>query len=417
MTASGGAQGTGPVDRYFLENGTACGFVLDFDGPAPPVEHLAARVLRRAAAHASLRLLPPPPGRYRWTSREEPLRRDAHVRHIARSDDGAATAAVQTLLDQPLPRPPHPPWDVRLLHAPGRPGFRVVYRVHHALQDGVGAAHTLLALLADRVVEGPRPHRAVPPTVTGALLAGRSCLAVPRPAKGWDVLRRAPSHRTRWVCADVPEPRLRELARRYGVTVNDVCLAGLAGALGRWHGTLRPTPHPPPRLPVLMPMSFRQDHERYDPGTLTTAHRLTLPCHLPGLEQALGPVHRQTRALRGHRVRDVSRIALGRLPVALGHRAAAAVLDERAAPLVVSSVTLPADFTCFDGTLSAASLICGLYGGRLGYVSFTRAAGVVRCALVHDAALPGASAVPGWWREAVGGGAGTPRAGGPAASP
>ncbi|MEU0742909.1 wax ester/triacylglycerol synthase domain-containing protein [Streptomyces sp. NPDC006134] len=404
------AQTTGPVDRYFLRNGTACGFVLDFDGPAPPAERLAARVVRRAASHATLSSLPPPPGRYRWTSRQEPLRQDAHVRHVACCDDGAMTEAVRTLLDQPLPRPPHPPWDVRLLHVPGRPGFRIVYRVHHALQDGVGAAHTLLALLADRAAEGPRPHRAAPPTVAGALLAGRSCLAVLRPAKGWDVLRRAPSQRTRWVCADVPEPRVRELARRYGVTVNDVCLAGLAGALGRWHGTLRttPHPHPAPKLPVLLPMSFRQDHQRYAPGTLTTVHRLTLPCHLSGLEQALRPVHRQTRALRGHRVRDASRLALRLLPAALGHRAAGAVLGERAAPLIVSSVTLPAGFTCFDGTLSAASLISDLCGGRLGYLSFTRAAGVVRCGLVHDAALPGASAVPALWREAVAGGAARP---------
>ncbi|CAL9337410.1 hypothetical protein SUDANB6_00200 [Streptomyces sp. enrichment culture] len=400
---------TGPADRYFLRNGTACGFVLDFDGPAPPAERLAARVLRRAALDASLRSLPPPPGRYGWSSRREPLCRDAHVRRVACFDDGAMAAAVRALPDRPLPRPPHPPWDVRLLHVPGRPGFRIVYRVHHALQDGVGAAHTVLALLADRAAEGPRPHRAAPPTVAGALLAGRSCLAALRPAKGWDVLRREPSHRTRWVCADVPEPRLRELARGYGATVNDVCLAGLAGALGRWHGTLCETPHPAPELPVLLPMSFRQDHQRHAPGTLATVHRLVLPCHLSGLEQALRLVHRQTRALRGHRVRDTSRLVLGLLPAALGHRAAGAVLGAGAVPLVVSSVTLPAGFTCFDATLSAASLTCDLYGGRLGYLSFTRAAGVVRCGLVHDAALPGASAIPALWREAVLGGAGASR--------
>ncbi|CAL9608102.1 hypothetical protein SUDANB58_05576 [Streptomyces sp. enrichment culture] len=408
MTTRSGRT-TGPADRYFLGNGTACGFVLDFDGPAPPAERLAARVLRRASSNASLRSLPPPPGRYGWTSQREPLRQDAHVRHVVCPDDGTMTAAARTLPDQPLPRPPHPPWDVWLLHAPGRPGFRVVYRVHHALQDGVGAAHALLALLADRAVEGPRPHRAAPPTVTGALLAGRSCLAALRPAKGWDVLRRAPSNRTRWVCADVPESHLRELAKGYGTTVNDVCLAGLAGALGRWHGALRRTPHPAPELPVLLPMSFRQDHQRYAPGTLATAHRLVLPCHLPGLEQALRSVHRQTRALRGHRVRDTSRLVLGLLPAALGHRAAAAVLGAREVPLVVSSVTLPTGFTCFDARLSAASLMCDLYGGRLGYLSFTRAAGVVRCGLVHDAALPGAPAIPALWREAVTGGAGAPR--------
>ncbi|MEV5884666.1 wax ester/triacylglycerol synthase domain-containing protein [Streptomyces sp. NPDC052020] len=396
---------TGPVDRFFLRHGTACGFVLDFDGPAPPGERLAARVLERAASHIPLRSLPPPPGRHRWTLRQEPLWGDAHVRRVACFDAGGAmTAAVAALLDEPLPQPPHPPWDVWLLHVPGRVRFRIVYRVHHALQDGAGAAHTMLALLSDRATPGPRTHRAALPTVAGALLAGRSCLAALRPAKGWNVLRRAPSHRTRWAYADVPEPRLRELARRYGATVNDVCLAGLAGALGRWYGTL-PENRPVPELTVLLPMSVRQDHQRHAPGTSTTAHHLALACHLPDLEQAVRHVHRQTRPVRTHRVRDVYRFALGLLPAALGRHAAGALLGGRGAPLVVSSITLPADFTCFGGKLSAASLICDLYGGRLGYLSFTRAAGVVRCGLVHDDALPYASAVPGLWREALGAGA------------
>lgn len=393
----------GPVDRFYLRNGTACGFVLDFDGPAPLPERLASRVLRRASSHTSLRSLPPSPGRYRWALRQEPLREDVHVRDVVCSDaEGGLTAAVDTVLGQALPQSPHPPWDLWLFHTPGGNRFRIVYRVHHALLDGAGAAHAMLDLLSDRTAPGPWPHRAALPTATGCVLAARSCLAALRPGKGWPVLRSTPSRRTRWTYADVSEPHLRELARRHDVTVNDVCLAALAGALGGWHRTLPRTPHPVVELPVLVPMSFRQKHQRYVAGTLTTAHRVTLPCHLDDLERAIHHVHRQTRALRTHRVRDASRITLRLLPVSWGRHVADAMLGGTAAPMLTSSIALPGDFACLDARVSAASLISDLYGGRLGYISFTRAAGVVRCGLVHDDALPHASTVPGLWREAIG---------------
>ncbi|WP_093796853.1 wax ester/triacylglycerol synthase domain-containing protein [Streptomyces sp. Wb2n-11] len=399
---------TGPVDRFFLRNGIACGYVLDFEGPAPTFKALTQRVLRRAASNTPLRSLPPPPGRYRWTLRQKPLREDVHVHHVVCSDtEDAMTAAITTLLGQQLPEPPHPPWDLWLLHAPGGHRFRIVYRVHHALQDGVGAAHAVLALLSDRPTPGPRPHPAALPTAVGSLLAGQSSLAALRPGKGWTELRSAPTQQTHWTYADAPESHLSELARRHSVTVNDVCLAGLAGALGRWHRTLSRTPHPVPELPVLVPMSFRQEHERFAAGSFTTAHRVVLPCHLADLEQAVRHVHGQTRALRTHRVRDASRLALRLLPTAWGHRVAGAGIGETAAPMFASSITLPHDFTCLDRPVRAASLICDLYGGRLAYISFVRAAGVVRCGLVHDDALPRAASIPGLWRQAVGACTGT----------
>lgn len=392
----------GPVDRVLLRSGTACGYVLDFEGRAPQRDRLAVRVLRRAAAITSLRLLPPRPGRKRWITRQDPLSEDVHVREWALSREGEMRAATDTLLNQAPSRAAHPPWDVWLLHAPGRESFRIVYRVHHALQDGSGAAHVMLALLSDQATPGPRPHLGGLPTVAGALLAGRSFLTAMRPRRTWPVLREPPAYRTRWVHEDVTESHLRTVARQHEATVNDVCLAGLAGAFRQWYGTLTPPPPPLRDLSVLVPMSFRRDHEQYAVGTRVTAHHLDLPCRIPETAEAIHRVHRQTRAVRTHRVREASRLALALLPVPLGQRMAGVTLGRTAAPVLASSITLPAEFMCLGGRLSAASLVCDLFGGRLCYVSFTRAAGVVRCGIVVDESLPGASVLPALWREAVG---------------
>ncbi|MCZ9351176.1 hypothetical protein NGM36_15460 [Streptomyces mutabilis] len=198
------------------------------------------------------------------------------------------------------------------------------------------------------------------------------------------------------------ESEMREAAGRHDATVNDASLGGMAVALGHWYRSLSPSPARTPDLSVLIPMSLRQDRERYAVGTRISAHQVDLPCQSQDLGQAVRRVHRQTLALRTHRVRDASRLALSLLPVALGHRMAGVVLGATSARLFTSSITLPADFTCLGGRLSAASMISDLFSGRLCYVSFTRAAGVVRCGIVADEALPGASALPGLWRDALG---------------
>ncbi|MEV5357015.1 wax ester/triacylglycerol synthase domain-containing protein [Streptomyces sp. NPDC052693] len=392
----------GPVDRVFLETGTTCGYVLDFDGVAPHPERFAEHVLRRAASFTSLRLLPPPPGRHRWRMQSEPLSGGAHVRtRDCSTQPGGTTEATDALLNQALAGDPHPPWDVWLLHVPGRKAFRIVYRVHHALQDGASAAHVMLGLLSDQVTAGPRPHRAAAPTVRGALLAGQSFLTALRFDGTWPVLRATPAHRTHWIHADVSEARLREVAARHDATVNDVCLAGLACALGHWYRTVSGALPNPRELVVLVPMSVRKDSDRYAVGSRVTAHHVGLRLGLSDLGRAVRSVHEQTRALRPHRVRDASRLALGLLPPALGHRMAGVTLGRTAAPVLTSSITLPSRFTCLGGRLSAASLVCDLFGGRLCYISFTRAAGVLRCGIVADEALPEARALPGLWRDAV----------------
>ncbi|WP_234393102.1 hypothetical protein [Streptomyces pactum] len=181
------------------------------------------------------------------------------------------------------------------------------------------------------------------------------------------------------------------------MTVNDVCLAALAQALQHWRTTyLEPTPRCPD-VHALVPLSLRQDHERHAPGNRVTGLRLTLPSSAPDFGQALHSVHRQTRRVRATRQRDVSRVALRLMPSRLGEMTGKVITAKATCPLIASTIGLPATFTCQGAHLYAASMFNDLYDERLSYISFTRAAGIIRCGMFYDSALPGARAIPEFW--------------------
>ncbi len=152
---------------------------------------------------------------------------------------------------------------------------------------------------------------------------------------------------------------------------------------------------------ALMPMSVRQEHERHAPGNHVAGHRVTLPCSVSDLDEAVRRVHRQTDAVRAARARDVFRLAIRVLPSWLGEHASNTFTARRSTPIVVSSVALPTPMTCMGVPLYAASMFGDLCDDRLFSVFFTRAAGVVRCGVLYDGALPQAAALPGLWGAAL----------------
>ncbi|MGW0551641.1 hypothetical protein [Streptomyces altiplanensis] len=399
-SAPGLIHTSGPLDRLFLKCGTAAGFILDFDGPLPDLTHLASRVLQRAARLPALNLLAPASGRQRWRPAAGPLAAAVHLRDIA-APPGELDAATSSLLRCSLPEGPHPPWDVSLLRDPASRHFRICYRVHHGVQDGAGAAHAVLALLGDEALAGPYPYRSAAPTPRGALLAARGLRSTAHPKKDWAALHDRPAQQTRWSYQDVPEARLREVATVHGVTINDLCLAALAQALRGWRRTGLGLDGPCPDLRALVPMSLREEHERHAPGNRLGGHRLSLPCSASDLGEALRRVQRQTGVVRTARVGDVFRLAMRALPPWLGEHVSSGFTAKRPAPIVATGVALPASMTCLGARLRAASMFGDLYNERLCYVSFTRAAGVVRCGVLYDSALPQAASLAQLWAEVL----------------
>ncbi|MFI9202228.1 wax ester/triacylglycerol synthase domain-containing protein [Streptomyces sp. NPDC053048] len=403
----------GPADRGFLSrvstNLPTTGFFLDFDGPPPGPEELAARTLLRARSLPALHALHPDPDRRRWTAGGDALDPAVHFHHRpALTGQRGLDAATGQLLHQQLPDAPHPRWDVWLLTPAETPAgdtsgtFRICFRIHHAVQDGVGAAYSVLALLADTATEGPRLHPARRPTVAGMLSAGRDVLRSLRPEGKWPGLQAESTGRSSWTYQDVAASHLRSLADAHGASVNDVCLAALAVALRSWRDEQPAHPRPCPDLPVLIPMSTRQPHERHTPGNRVAAHRLLLPCSEEGFGEAVGRVNRQTAAVRDTRRRDAARAALARpLVPRLADWTVRTMGNRRSVPLGASSVTFPQAFSCFGARLTAASMFYNMQENVPTYLSLTRTPDTVRCALMYDAALARTATIPGHWKQAL----------------
>ncbi|MGW6462068.1 hypothetical protein ACWF94_40110 [Streptomyces sp. NPDC055078] len=428
----------GPVDRAFHRRVGArpplTGFFLDFEGAPPDPGELTARILGRAAGFPALNLLLPEPGGSRWRRPAGELEAGAHIRNRTElavpsspadpaapgdpssptnpssptdpgglgdpADPGGLGRLTDALLRHPLPGAGAPPWDVWLLTAPGR--FRIAYRVHHAQQDGVGAAHSALGLLADTGCAGPRPWRALRPTAAGLAHLGRDLARSLRTARGWYEPAAGPSAVPEPVLShtEVPDESLRGSADRWGTSVNDIALAALALAFRSWRAE-RDGAAPGHALPALVPMSTRQDHERDAPGNRLVSHRVLLPCGTDDLGTAALRVHRQTRAARDNRRRDAARAALAYGPSRAGVWSTRLVAAPRTVPVNASSITLPSAPECFGVPLTGASMFFAPPPGLLAYVSFTRLPGTVRCTVVHDVRVPGLRELPRHWRTAV----------------
>ncbi|MBB5933964.1 hypothetical protein [Streptomyces zagrosensis] len=438
--------GTGPIDHAFLalarQHQPTTGFFLDFAGPVPDFEVLTRRVIRRAAELPALNLLRPAERgrqRRRWRPRTAEFDAAVHCRQRSGlSGPGELAAATNALLRQPLPGADHPPWDLWLLAETtestesaaitksaententsttstasgaidgdgvvvGR--FRLCLRVHHAVQDGVGAAYTALALLGDATVAGPPLYPARRPTPAGVLRGASDAVRQLRPYRSWPTLRVPPARRTAWTSQDVPVRDVRRLADAWGISVNDVCLAGLAQAVRAWRLADAASASGCPDLPILVAMSTRGPGEQYVPGNHVVGYRLVLPSGTARFADAAARVRRQTDAVRRTRTRDARRVVMQNVPHRVGEWAMGFV--KNAVPIGASSVTLADEVTCLGAPLTGASMFYDVHDALLAYVSFTRAGGVIRCGVVYDEALPNAAHLPHHWREVIDGSSG-----------
>lgn len=266
------------------------GVMFDFDGAAPPLTSLRARIAARAHHIPSLRYRAGRGDRMAYAARDFEPR--AHVFQLPVPRREQFDAARRQMLTRPLPKD-RPPWDVWLIRC-AEESFTVCFRSDHCLRDGIAAVTILRLLIEDEPVGwSPRSPASARTGLRGLVaVLGQSTRAMlpltPAPA-----FAGAQSGTPQLFHRDLPMALLRGAARARGATVNDVYLAALSEAVQRRHREGTHQGHPP--MPVTVPLSVRGRDQATSVGNALVGVRLTLPCKdSGGVEGALDAVTAQT---------------------------------------------------------------------------------------------------------------------------
>ncbi len=301
------------------------GGIMTFEGPPPPYDDLLKQVESRLdlVPRYRQRLLIPrfEMGRPLWV---DDTRFDLtyHVRHTALPPPGSIEELKRLtarVFSQRLDRS-KPLWEIYLVEGLEGDRFALVSKTHHAMVDGVSGVD-IATLLFDLTADAPppppptKPWRPQPePTqleVAAKLardasratfdIAASALNALTTPdqttaslretmeAVGevvWASLSSAPStplncsigphRRVTWVRTQLSDYKV--IKRALGGTINDVVLAVVAGALGRWLHA-RGVRTEGLELRAAVPVSVRSKHEQNEMGNKVTAMVAPLPVY------------------------------------------------------------------------------------------------------------------------------------------
>ncbi len=263
---------------------------------------------------------------------------EAHVHRVALPaphDEAALRELVGGLAAMPLDHD-RPLWEAYFIEDVGD-GAALLLRIHHAIGDGVALARVMLSAADGGMDDGPGfgEHNGHGPSmasrVAGAALhprrlAGRALtdagalakLIAPR-FETSDVLK-SPPHVARHVAWSRPVElwRVKRTARAYRVTVNDVLVAAVAGALREQLGATEP-------VHALVPFNLRSLDGPLpsELGNRFGLVLLELPTHVEGRVDRLWEAARRMDAIKAS---DEGAIAygildaMGRAPTAVETR-------------------------------------------------------------------------------------------------
>jgi WS/DGAT/MGAT family acyltransferase len=306
-----------------------------FEGPAPTHEefrdHIASRLHLVPRFRQKLRGVPLGQGRPVWVD-DPHLNLDYHVRQTALpapgSDEQLRNLAAR-IFSQQLDRS-KPLWELWLVEGMADGRFAVIGKSHHALVDGVSGVD-ITTVLYDLDREPKRPPSSPPPwlarpeptdskllgdalkerlTSPGEIVRGvRHALRGPRqvvrgaaattkivgvglkaPATPFNV-EIGPHRRFAMVQTDLPD--LKRVKDAHGGTVNDVILAIVSGAIGRY---LRARGHDTEgmELRAMVPVSIREAEEHGALGNRISAMMAPLPV---GTEDPVERLHIVTESM------------------------------------------------------------------------------------------------------------------------
>jgi len=320
------------------------GALVVFEGPPPSredfVEHIESRLglvprYRQKLAFPRFEM-----GRPFWID-DPQFNIDYHVRHTALPAPGTIEqlrGLAGRIFSQRLDRS-KPLWELWLIQGLESGKFALISKTHHALVDGVSGVD-LSAVLFDlgpvpQEIEGagdewtpeaePSDAELVAEGVKGLLrrpaeLAGQAVGALSHPGRAVDEAREAaegvgeilwaglnpapevplnqtigPHRRLWWIRSELAQ--LKAIKNSLGGTVNDVVLAVVAGAVGRWLRE-RGVRTEGLELRALVPVSIRSDDEHGQLGNRIAAMRGPLPVYAEDPVERLNIVRAEMEGLK-----------------------------------------------------------------------------------------------------------------------
>ncbi len=315
-----------------------------FEGRAPAYDDLVDEIVSRLHLvpryRQRLALVPFNQGRPVWVD-DPHFNVTYHVRHTALPRPGGDEELKRLcgrVFSQALDRA-RPLWELWLVEGLSDERFAVLSKTHHALVDGVSGVDIVTVLFdtsPDPMPVAPPDHEWVPKplpssaqlladalleraTVPGEIVRGvRATVRGPRQvaqrvggalvgvgAMAWAGLQAAPlspfnvrigpHRRFTWVRGDLAQ--FKAIKNELGGTVNDVVLAVVTGALGRYmrrHGDATDVD-----LRALIPVSVRADVERGALGNRVAAMWAPLPVGLIDPQQRLHRISGAMKDLKG----------------------------------------------------------------------------------------------------------------------
>jgi diacylglycerol O-acyltransferase len=317
-----------PVDVSFLDQEKRgshmhIGAVMLFEGPPPTHaqlrEHVESRLhlvprYRQKLAYPRLEM-----GRPLWVD-DPRFNIDYHVRHTALPSPGSMEQLrnlTGRIFSQRVDRS-KPLWELWLVQGLEQGRFALINKTHHALVDGVSGVDVTTVLFdtsptptpiaaedwtpavepsdATLVAEGVKgiagfPGRVARRALDAARHPRESAAALREAGEGlgnvaWNFANPAPDtplnvpigphRRVTWT--GIPLEHLKEIKNELGGTVNDVFLAVVSGALGRWlrrHGVRTEGME----LRGIVPVSIRADEHKGALGNRITAMLGPLPVY------------------------------------------------------------------------------------------------------------------------------------------
>ena len=235
-------------------------------------------------------------------------------RHVSRCQADSLQEHVAARASEELDRN-HPLWHTDLVDLGS--SAAVVVRTHHAMADGAGLVRVVTAATdgsdaATAAARAPVDEATIQREVRALVKLGDRLVR----RGGADVPFTEPLCGDKLVaqCPPVPLGSLKALGRAAQVTVNDVYLAAVAGALRTVLGAAADGD-----LEAVMPVSIRRPEEPPDElGNRFGLVVVPLPVGVGNAERRRAEVGRRTRAIKGTTEAEVvarALTAMGRLPV------------------------------------------------------------------------------------------------------